>query len=269
MLLGHTPVCAVEIEPYRRKVLLQRQVDGILPAFPIWDDIKTFDGKPWRGLIDVVCGGFPCQDVSPSGSRKGLSGKKSGLWREMARIICEVRPQFAFVENSAALTVRGLGIVIGDLAEMGFDAKWGVLGASDAIWLDGIPAFDHERYRVFIKASHPDRSWKLQPERGIQNEWRRACNGASETPNSNGIGQHSEIAPKAIQVHQNGSPSIFESARRRIAMPVAAADNTGWWSNEPGVGRVVHGLANRDDRIAAIGDGQVPAVVRLAWETLI
>ena len=67
ILLGHTTVCAVEIEPYCRRVLLQRQRDGILPKFPIWDDVCTFDGKPWRGKVDVVCGGFPCQDISCAG----------------------------------------------------------------------------------------------------------------------------------------------------------------------------------------------------------
>jgi DNA (cytosine-5)-methyltransferase 1 len=63
ILLGHTTVCAVEIEPYPRRVLLQRQRDGILPKFPIWDDVTTFDGTPWRGTVDVICGGFPCQDI--------------------------------------------------------------------------------------------------------------------------------------------------------------------------------------------------------------
>ena len=67
ILLGHTCVCAVEIESYCRAVLLQRQRDGILPKFPIWDDVRTFDGKPWRGLVDCVCGGFPCQDISTAG----------------------------------------------------------------------------------------------------------------------------------------------------------------------------------------------------------
>ena len=67
MLLGHTTVCAVEIEPYCRQVLLQRQRDGILPKFPIWDDVCTFDGKTWRGKVDIVAGGFPCQDISSAG----------------------------------------------------------------------------------------------------------------------------------------------------------------------------------------------------------
>ena len=100
MLLGHTCVCAVEIEPYCRKVLLQRQRDGILPKFPIWDDVRTFDGKPWRGRVDVVCGGFPCQDISVAGSGAGIEGKQSGLWRDMARINLrsgtEIRPRGKF-----------------------------------------------------------------------------------------------------------------------------------------------------------------------------
>jgi len=129
ILLGHTTVCAVEIEPYCRKVLLQRQRDGILPRFPIWDDVCTFDGTPWKGKVDIVCGGFPCQDISSAGGGDGIEGERSGLWSEMARIIGEIRPKFAFMENSPMLTFRGLGRVLGDLSELGYDARWGVVGA--------------------------------------------------------------------------------------------------------------------------------------------
>jgi len=131
-LLGHTCVCAVEIEAYCRSVLLQRQRDKILPWFPIWDDVRTFDGNPWRGLVDVVCGGFPCQDISFAGKGEGIEGEKSGLWFEMFRIIRETDPRFVWVENVAALTFRGLGIVLRDLASMGYNAKWGVLGGFHA-----------------------------------------------------------------------------------------------------------------------------------------
>ena len=144
-LLGWRTVCAVELEPYCQQVLLQRQRDGLLPLFPVWDDIKTFDGRPWAGLVDVISGGFPCQDISVAGSGDGLAGSRSGLWGEMARILGEVRPSYVFVENSPVLTSRGLGRVLGDLAELGYDAKWGVLGARhtgaphkrDRIWLVG------------------------------------------------------------------------------------------------------------------------------------
>lgn len=150
LLLGWRTVCAVEIDPYARSVLLARQNDGTLAPFPIWDDIRTFDGTAWRGAVDVVSGGFPCQDISRAGKGAGIDGERSGLWSEMARIIREVRPRFAFVENSPTLTSRGLGRVLGDLAAMGFDAEWGVLGADDC----GAP---HMRKRIWIVA-HANRN---------------------------------------------------------------------------------------------------------------
>ncbi|WP_033990214.1 DNA cytosine methyltransferase, partial [Pseudomonas aeruginosa] len=107
-LLGWRTVCAVEFEPYAASVLAARQNDGLLPPFPIWDDVRTFDGRPWRGLVDVVSGGFPCQDISAAGNGAGINGERSGLWREMARIVGEVRPRFVFVENSPLLVRRGL-----------------------------------------------------------------------------------------------------------------------------------------------------------------
>src|SRR6056300_544047 len=93
LLLGHNPIGACEIEPYPREVLLQRQRDGILPRFPIWDDVTTFDGRPWKGSVDIIAGGFPCQDISAAGKGAGLAGKRSGLWFEMLRIISEIQPR--------------------------------------------------------------------------------------------------------------------------------------------------------------------------------
>src|ERR1043166_7098544 len=84
-LCGWRTVCAVEIDDYCRRVLLQRQRDGMLDKFPIWDDVRTFDGRPWRGCVDIVTGGFPCQDISSAGKGAGIDGEKSGLWREFSR----------------------------------------------------------------------------------------------------------------------------------------------------------------------------------------
>lgn len=142
-LLGWRTVAAVEYNAYARSVLLARQNDGTLTPFPIWDDVRTFDGKPWKGLIDVVSGGFPCQDISIAGNGNGIDGERSGLWRHQIRILDEIRPQLAYVENSPMLTSRGINRVLGDLAELGFDAKWGVLGASDV-------SRDHHRKRIWI-----------------------------------------------------------------------------------------------------------------------
>lgn len=144
-LLGWRTRCAVELDAYARGILLARQRDGLLPVFPIWDDVRTFDGRPWRGYVQVVSGGFPCTDISSAGTKKGLNGDASGLWVEMARIIGEVRPEFAFLENSANLTFYGLDRVLGDLAAMGFDARWGVIGANSI-------GANHKRERIWIVA---------------------------------------------------------------------------------------------------------------------
>jgi len=152
-LLGWRTVCAVEWEPYPASVLCARQNDGLLPPFPIWDDVRTFVGHDWRGVVDVVSGGFPCQDISAAGKGAGIDGERSGMWGQMARIIREVRPRFVFVENSPMLTSRGLGRVLGDLAAMGFDARWGVLGAADV-------GASHQRDRIWIVADSNKERWK-------------------------------------------------------------------------------------------------------------
>ena len=145
-LLGWRTVCAVERDAYAAQVLAQRQNDGSLEPFPIWSDVQAFDGGPWRGVVDVVSGGFPCQDISVAGKGAGITGERSGLWGEMRRIIGEVRPRFVFVENSPALVSRGLGTVLGDLAALGYNARWGVLGAIDT----GAP---HKRERIWVVAN--------------------------------------------------------------------------------------------------------------------
>jgi DNA (cytosine-5)-methyltransferase 1 len=170
--LGWRTVCAVERDAYASQILAQRQNDGILEPFPIWSDITTFNGKPWAGIVDVVSGGFPCQDISAAGKGAGIEGARSGMWKEMARIISEVRPTYAFVENSPMLTTRGLGVVLADLAKMGFDAEWGVLSAADV----GAP---HRRERIWIVAKqrnilshtqHNGFGWGQQQQESIEKE---------------------------------------------------------------------------------------------------
>ena len=242
-LLGWRTVCAVEWEPYAASVLVQRQNDGVLPPFPIWDDIQTFDGKPWRGVVDVVSGGFPCQDISAAGKGAGIDGERSGMWREMARIIREVRPRYAFIENSPMLTSRGLDRVLSDLASMGFDARWGVLGAADV----GAP---HQRDRIWVVADS-NRKWKLQQERSESYEWGRIGNGGDEMAYAN-----------SAQRQGNKCTERSKAQRTNACKP-------SWWDIEPDVGRVAHGVAARVDRLKAIGNGQVPAVAATAWKLLI
>ena len=162
-LLGWRTVCAVEKEEYARSVLVRRQNEGHLEPFPIWDDVCTFDGRPWRGCVDVVSGGFPCQDISAAGKGAGIGGSRSGLWGEMARIVSEARPRFVFVENAPLLVSRGLGLVLSDLASMGYNARWGIVGADDA----GAP---HIRKRLWVLAySNSER--EPQSKGSQRNEW--------------------------------------------------------------------------------------------------
>ena len=156
-LLGWRTVCAVEWEPYPASVLCARQNDGLLPPFPIWDDVQTFDGKPWRGIVDVVSGGFPCQDISAAGKGDGLDGERSSMWFEMARVVGEIRPQYVFVENSPMLTTRGGVRVIGDLTTLGYDCRWTVMGAADV-------GAKHQRDRMWIVAhtNNPQRGRELR-----------------------------------------------------------------------------------------------------------
>ena len=247
-LLGWRTVCAVEWEPYAASVLVQRQNDGILPPFPIWDDVQTFDGKPWRGIVDVVSGGFPCQDISAAGKGAGIDGERSGMWREMARIICEVRPQYAFIENSPMLTTRGLDVVLSDLASMGFDARWGVLGAADV----GAP---HQRDRIWVVAD-ANRERKLQQEGSESNERRRIGYGGGQTNVA-----HTERRKRKMgrhDVRMGWLQKLGQEANARVS----------FWSIEPDVGRVADGVAARVDRLKAIGNGQVPAVAATAFRLL-
>jgi len=149
-LLGWRTVCAVECDPYAASVLVARQNDGTLDPFPVWDDVRTFDGTRWRGAVDVISGGFPCQDISAAGKGAGIDGDKSGLWSEMARIVGEVRPRCVFVENSPNLVRRGLARVLGDLAALGYDARWRRLSAVEV----GAP---HRRDRLWLVATDTNR----------------------------------------------------------------------------------------------------------------
>jgi DNA (cytosine-5)-methyltransferase 1 len=294
-LLGWRTVCAVEWEPYAACILAARQNDGLLPSFPIWDDVQTFDGRPWRGIVDVISGGFPCQDISAAGKGAGIDGERSGMWREMARIIHEVRPRFVFVENSPMLTSRGLGTVLGDLAAMGFDARWGVLGAADV----GAP---HQRDRIWIRGGKKvfyckkcgyefetgritkfgcPKCKSTQPEIiEMANTTQLLCDGGNDNPRIS-VGRQQVSKPgnngwkkdvvdtESKRHKQWGEERNFckKDGRSGYSLLSVIAESS-WWKVEPDVGRVADGVAAGVDRLKAIGNGQVPLVAATAWEDL-
>jgi len=234
LLLGHTPVCAVEIDPYCRKVLAQRIADGFLPEMHIHEDIKTFNATGWRNYVDVIAAGFPCTDISLAGRGEGIHGEKSSLFFEAVRVIREVEPRFVFLENVPALTSRGLDRVLGEMADLGFNAAWTVLSAADC-------GANHLRKRIWILC-----------EREM---------GHTQQP---GLEGHC------------GSENNIDKQRRDCTESVGSTAQTGlctrriqdWWSAEPPVGRLDHGLADRVGRLKALGNGQVPVVAATAWKLL-
>ena len=232
-LLGWRTVCAVEWEPYPASVLVARQNDGLLPPFPIWDDVRTFDGHPWRGIVDVVSGGFPCQDISAAGKGAGIEGERSGMWTEMARIVGEVRPRYVFVENSPMLTIRGLGTVLGDLAALGFDAEWGVLGAANV----GAP---HKRERIWIVAH--------------AREDRRVCGWLVPSLNR----KEREGRVQAIWGPHWERPEKFQED----------GEIPSQWVSEPEVYGMADGISSHVDELACTGNAQVPQCAAEAWRRL-
>lgn len=141
---GARAVCMVEREAFAIANLVAQMQAGAVAQAPIWTDVSTFDGRPWRDRVDILCGGPPCQPFSTAGKRKHTDDER-WIWADVARIIGEVRPGVVFLENVPGLRKRGLGVMLRDLAAMGYDAEWGCFKASDA----GAP---HRRTRLFLLA---------------------------------------------------------------------------------------------------------------------
>lgn len=245
LILGHQPIVAVEWEPYACQVLRERAAEGWFPGLHVHEgDVRLFDPSDYAGSVDCIHAGFPCQDLSNAGGKAGLGeGTRSGLYREVLRIAGVVRPRFIFLENVSAILSNGLGTVLGDLAAMGYDARWCCLRASDV----GAP---HERERWFALA-YSDGMRKLQPERGWQEQRRRLGDSLEKTADAvrQGLERHWD--------EQVGDSSAF-----------AASSGSCWWAAEPGLVRMVHGIPNRAHRIKALGNGQVPLHAAAAWKLL-
>ncbi len=205
-LLGFRTVCAVELDWYCRCVLIQRQNDGHLrPAFPIWDDIRTFDGRAWRGHVDIVTGGFPCQAYSNAAAGNNTA---DDLWPEMRRVVADVAPRYVFAENVSRVAIDQAA---NDLEQMGYETRAISLSAADL-------GADHIRPRHWLLA-HTDNKGELL--RGFNAEVARVRNVATRV-----------------------------------------------WESDARSSRVPDGVAYRMERLAATGNGQVPAVAATAWRYL-
>jgi DNA (cytosine-5)-methyltransferase 1 len=297
-LLGWRPICAVEKEPYCREVLLRRQRDGLLPLFPVWDDVKTFDGSRWRGKVDIITAGFPCQPFSVAGRRDGAADERN-LWPETIRVIREVEPRCCLLENVPGLLAhRYFGTILGQLAESGYRVRWDCIPASAV----GAP---HQRDRLWIVAyAERDSIWD-EPE--------RREGPAQETLKGDTLAGHH--GPKEPVAHSHCGRLKECGGQMSARLQGAPGDHSlrgsgTWWAEDPAdvanpegcsvgggfpmcrnaerqggyalcsdlqdeerqagptesrLGRVAHGMAHRVDRLRAVGNGQVPAVVAAAW----
>lgn len=293
-LLGWRTICAVERDAYAAQVLAQRQNDGILEAFPIWSDVQNFDGKPWRGIVDVISGGFPCQDISVAGKGAGIEGARSGMWKEFLRIIGDIRPRFVFVENSPMLTGRGLGVVLGDLAASGYDAEWTCLSAAEV-------GANHVRDRIWILGHSNDYGQVTAEVIRSATQGGYGCATRSEQtcePSRSG-GKYAELSDSTL-MQSNASANYGEYCSstgekfgatsgkipdpdraqckrakqpERIIAKYANSIGCSWWKTEPEILRVVDGVAARmdfvNDQLKAIGNGQVPLAAAEAFKELI
>jgi DNA (cytosine-5)-methyltransferase 1 len=237
------------------------------------------DGRPAREVpvpvphVDVLCGGFPCQDISLAGRGAGLAGERSGLWREFARIIGELRPRYVIVENVPALTVRGLDVVLADLAACGFDAEWDHLPASafgaphrrDRIWLVAYPAGQPEREPA-------DQTDAIATRGQARDEPRNGGASHEGRPLDDALrGRH---RPSEGQLRA-GRDSPLDAGRREPQSGLGVlADGLptglgGHWDREPHIGRVAVNVPQRVDKLRALGNALVPQIAEWVGRQII
>jgi DNA (cytosine-5)-methyltransferase 1 len=228
---GFKTVAYVEYDRYAQGVLMSRMRSGDLDDAPIFEDVRTFDGRSLRESIDVVSGGFPCQDLSVAGKQKGIiEGERSGLWREYFRIICEVRPNFVLVENVAGFLMGGaIGVALRDLAAIGYDAEWSCLSASQV----GAP---HKRERVWLIA-YPHGFGRD----GVDKDEKNIC---------------ARVIAESSKTWGNVPHDISLPMDEYEADPV------------PGVLRMDDGMAEAMDGVRLCGNGVVPQQSATAWQTI-
>ena len=284
---GMRTVAFCEIDPFCRRVLAKHW-----PEVRCYADIKELSAQhlaaDGSGAIDLICGGFPCQDISVAGRGAGIAGERSGLWGEFARIVGELGPSYVIVENVAALLQRGLATVLGDLASLGYDAEWHCIPASavgaphqrDRVWI--IAYAGREGRRENIRGAHGDES-----ENGPQYQLIAGGNDAiGPLANADGGGRREQrdvgeavAGTCAGQSGDGGARSYANSPRlalrdgsdlaRWAHASVAGAD---WWAVEPDVGRVVDGPAAKVDRrkrLIGLGNSLVPQIAELIGRAIL
>lgn len=250
-------VAYCEQDRYAQAVLMSRMRAGDIDRAPIWDDVRTLRGDMLDG-IDIIFGGFPCQDISVAGTGKGLEGKRSGLFFEIMRLVDEVRPAFVFLENVPAIRTRGLNRVLYEFTARGYDCRWTVLSAASV----GAP---HLRERWFLLA-HADNGGRRQLLQQVGEL------GGEEQADSRCDGEVQSLAD-SYRVRKLPEQKTGELALDRVG-------DSGWWASEPDVGRAFDGISAGMDGSGRYGDAEAeetgaaqvmralldPALSQTIWE---
>jgi DNA (cytosine-5)-methyltransferase 1 len=247
------PVAYCESDLHSQGILLSRMADGGIPQAPIWPDVRTLLGESLPVPIDIVYGGFPCQGISSAGSGRGLEDERSGLVFEIFRLVDEVTPVFVFLENVPPIRTRGAETVGKELARRGYDCRWCLVSAAEV----GAP---HRRNRWFLLASHGEKS--------LADSSRVGQPILSETHNDDGEISSRDVADGRCA---NVADSDGERLEKRIEGETGKFETSlrgDWWTVEPDVGRVAHGVPSRVDRLRGLGNSVVPLQARTAFKTL-
>ena len=242
-----------ENNKFAQATLLSRMQDSQLDRAPIWDDVTTLDDSVLAQLpapIDIILAGFPCQQISCSGSGEGLEGNKSGLFFEILRIAHHTQCQFLFLENSPAIRNSGrLHRVLQELAAHGYDARWTCLSASSV----GAP-------------HHRDRWWLLAKRKQTE----------AKTPVADAVRQGRQhqrrdpVSPSLCRTHVAPSAASCPSTEDKAGLQGPCCDSRqDTWGSEPGFPRVAHGVPDKMDRVHALGNSVVPQQARAAFEELL
>ena len=254
-------ICYLEIEVYVQAVLVKAIQEGRLCPAPIWTNVKSFDARPFRGVVDGITGGFPCQPFSSAGKRKGQEDPRH-LWPSIANSIRLCRPGWVFLENVPGLVTLGLRDVLQDLGQMGYRTTWGIFRAEEV----GAP---HQRKRVFILGY----STSKRPHRGSEN-----CEGEQSEVLGERLESDAELAnptsrqPRQSQARNGGQDTSGGSEDTQ--WPARPGEEQYEWE-EPRVtetqffmGGATNGTQYRVDRLRLLGNGVVPQTAELAWKTL-
>lgn len=243
------------------------------PEVPIYDDVTKLTKDDIHGTVDVITGGFPCQDISLAGKGAGLEGERSGLWWEFHRLIKELQPKWVIAENVSALRSRGLDQVLRSLSEIGYDAEWHCIPASAV----GAP---HRRDRVWIVA-YPQLHGLSSPEitRSLEEAIRQESTRENNTFNIEGTsGVPTSSEALAYPNNQGSQRGIHrrKNQEREAKLGQFGCGSTvdrqsikDFWSVEPNVGRVANGIPKRVDRIKQLGNAVVPQIPELIGRAIL